>query len=111
MMRLVLTSLLLACLASGSAYADSKPKASKSKNAKEQHLSGMSIVGNDEAPKSLAIVPWKGSQLGDTLNAIKALGAGRDPVDKDVFMRALAYYELRAGTAPSNDAARTDSKP
>ena len=24
-------------------------------------LSGMSIVGNDEAPKSLVIVPWKSS--------------------------------------------------
>ena len=27
-------------------------------------LSGMSIVGNDEAPKSLVIVPWKSSELG-----------------------------------------------
>ena len=25
-------------------------------------VSGMSIVGNDEAPKSLAIVPWKGNR-------------------------------------------------
>ena len=33
-------------------------------------VSGMSIVGNDEAPKSLVIVPWKSSALGDTLDVI-----------------------------------------
>jgi hypothetical protein len=35
-------------------------------------LSGMSIVGNDEAPKSLVIVPWKTSELGHTLDVSKA---------------------------------------
>jgi hypothetical protein len=29
-----------------------------------KELSGMSIVGNDEAPKSLYIVPWKSSEIG-----------------------------------------------
>jgi hypothetical protein len=61
-------------------------------------IGGMSIVGNDEAPKSLAIVPWKGSELGETLNAIRALDAGRQPVDKEVFMRELDYYQIRAGS-------------
>jgi hypothetical protein len=59
-------------------------------------VSGMSIVGNDEAPKSLAIVPWKGSDLGDTLDLLKSLDDGRQPVDRDVFMRKLDYYEIRA---------------
>ncbi len=61
-------------------------------------LSGMSIVGNDEAPKSLVIVPWKSSDLGDPLNVSRALDDGRQAVDRDVFMRALAYYQIREGT-------------
>ncbi len=60
-------------------------------------LSGMSIVGNDEAPKSLVIVPWKSSGLGDTLDVSRILDDGRQPVDRDVFMRQLQYYEIRAG--------------
>src|SRR5687768_16485965 len=28
-------------------------------------MSGMSILGNQEAPKSLVIVPWKSSNIGD----------------------------------------------
>ncbi len=63
----------------------------------EKVLSGMSIVGNDEAPKSLVIVPWKSSELGDTLDVMRALDDGRQPVDRDVFMRELTYYEIRAG--------------
>jgi hypothetical protein len=61
-------------------------------------VSGMSIVGNDEAPKSLVIVPWKGSELGDTLDVSRLLDDGRQPVDRDVFLRELAYYEIRAGS-------------
>ena len=59
-------------------------------------LSGMSILGNQEAPKALVIVPWKSSQLGDTLGIAKTLDDGRQPVDKEVFMRQLSYYEIRA---------------
>ncbi len=101
MIRNVCCVLAMALLISGVATAESKKKKKAKPSAAEaQHLSGMSIVGNDEAPKSLAIVPWKGAQLGDTLNAIKALDSGRQPVDRDVFARALAYYELRVGAAP-----------
>ena len=57
-------------------------------------LSGMSIVGNDEAPKSLVIVPWKSSTLGHSLDVSRALGDGRDPVDRDVFQRELEYYQI-----------------
>ena len=28
-------------------------------------MSGMSILGNEDSPKSLVLVPWKSSQLGD----------------------------------------------
>lgn len=59
-------------------------------------LSGISILGNQEAPKALVIVPWKSSQLGDTLGIAKNLDDGRQPVDKEVFMRQLSYYAIRA---------------
>ncbi len=54
-------------------------------------VSGMSIVGNDEAPKALVIVPWKSSALGDTLDISKLMDNGRQPVDREVFGRALGY--------------------
>ncbi len=60
-------------------------------------LSGMSILGNEEAPKSLVIVPWKSSQLGDGLGVRNSTDDRARPVDKEVFMREVHYYELRAG--------------
>jgi hypothetical protein len=62
-------------------------------------LSGMSIVGNDEAPKSLVIVPWKSSELGDTLDVSRGLDDGRQPVDREVFKRQLDYYQIRLTAA------------
>jgi hypothetical protein len=58
-------------------------------------LSGMSILGNEEAPKSLVIVPWKRSEIGDGLGVSNAVDDRARPVDKEVFMRELHYYELR----------------
>jgi hypothetical protein len=57
-------------------------------------ISGMSIVGDQESPKSLVIVPWKSSDLGDRLNVSRLLDDGRQPVDRDVFMRELDYYQI-----------------
>lgn len=59
-------------------------------------ISGMSILGNQEAPKSLVIVPWKSSEVGDSLGFAALLDDSRQPVDKDVFMRQLDYYEIRS---------------
>src|SRR6266496_3318667 len=59
---------------------------------------GMSILGNQEAPKSLVIVPWKSSQLGRSPGVSPMLDDSRQPVDKEVFMRALSYYEIRGET-------------
>jgi hypothetical protein len=61
-------------------------------------MSGMSILGNDEAPKSLVIVPWKNSQLGEKPGLSKLLDDSTQPVDKDVFMRELAYYQIRSNS-------------
>ena len=60
-------------------------------------MSGMSILGNSEAPKSLVIVPWKTSQIGDGTGVSNMLDGRARPVDKEVFMRELDYYELRTG--------------
>jgi hypothetical protein len=61
-------------------------------------MSGMSILGNEDAPKSLALVPWKSSQLGDMPGLDRLLDSGPQPVDKDVFMRELAYYSFKSGS-------------
>ena len=58
-------------------------------------MSGMSVLGNDDSPKSLALVPWKTSLLGDAPSISKLLDDATQPVDKDVFMRELAYYQIK----------------
>jgi hypothetical protein len=67
--------------------------ATETQAAKE--LSGMSIVGNDEAPKSLYIVPWKSSELGTEASLHMSLTADAVPVDRDVFLRQLEFYRVR----------------
>jgi hypothetical protein len=59
-------------------------------------MSGMSILGNEDAPKSLVLVPWKSSQLADMPTVSRLLDSAAQPVDKDVFMRELAYYEYKS---------------
>ena len=60
---------------------------------------GMSILGNQEAPKALVIVPWKSSELGNGPGVSTLLDDSRRPVDKEVFMRMLSYYEIRSEAA------------
>jgi hypothetical protein len=64
----------------------------KASDAKE--LSGISIVGNDEAPKALYIVPWKSSEIGEATNMGMKLDERATPVDRDVFKRQLDFYEV-----------------
>jgi hypothetical protein len=61
---------------------------------KAKELSGMSIVGNDEAPKSLYIVPWKSSEVGVETSLDTMLNEGDVPVDRDVFKRKLEFYKV-----------------
>jgi hypothetical protein len=91
------TFLIATCsLFATAALAADPPAASTAKNdTGPKALSGMSILGNQEAPKALVIVPWKSSQLGDSIGISKTLDDGRQPVDKEVFMRQLRYYEIR----------------
>ena len=60
-------------------------------------MSGMSILGNEEAPKSLVIIPWKSSRLGDEISLSDTLDDRAQPVDKDVFLRELRFHEIRSG--------------
>jgi Tfp pilus assembly protein PilX len=60
-------------------------------------MSGMSILGNEEAPKALVIVPWKSSELGETISLNDTLDERAQPVDKDEFQRQLRFYEIRSG--------------
>ena len=100
---LLIVGLLLTM--SGTAMASEKrpaaqnaPKTTESKqdakasDAKE--LSGISIVGNDEAPKSLYIVPWKSSEIGAATSMGMKLDERATPVDRDVFKRQLDFYEV-----------------
>jgi hypothetical protein len=61
-------------------------------------MSGMSILGNEDAPKSLVLVPWKSSRLADMPSVSRLLDSSAQPVDKDVFMRELSYYEFKSGS-------------
>jgi hypothetical protein len=91
------TLFLLFALSGASTHAADDSK----KDAKE--LSGMSILGNSEAPKSLVIVPWKTAEIGDGIGVSNMLDERARPVDKDVFVRELDYFELR--TSPPTRAA------
>jgi hypothetical protein len=61
---------------------------------------GMSILGSEETPTSLVIVPWKSSEVGRATGISPMLDDSRKPVDKEVFMRELSYYEIRSEKKP-----------
>jgi hypothetical protein len=63
-------------------------------------ISGMSVLGNQEAPKSLVIAPWKSSELGDSIGIATMLDDSKGPIDREVFMRELSYYEIRSERTP-----------
>ena len=77
---------------------ESQPK--EDAKAKDDPNLGMSILGNQEAPKSLVIVPWKSSEVGNSMGLSTLLDDSRQPIDKEVFMRMLSYYDIRSETAP-----------
>ena len=78
------------------AAAAGKDQSDAAAAAEVKTLSGISILGNQEAPKSLVIVPWKGSEIGDMPGLSRLLDDSVQPIDKEVFMRELDYYEIRS---------------
>lgn len=101
--HILIAMLLLASVASAqdtpkagtdAAAADGKAEAKD----EVKTLSGISILGNQEAPKSLVIVPWKSSEIGDMPGLSRLLDDSVQPIDKEVFMRELDYYEIRSSS-------------
>ena len=106
MRRLATILLLLAGLpAYGEEPADANNEAADEQATEEngdgikspKTMSGMSILGNEEAPKALVIIPWKSSELGDDISLSDTLDDRAKPVDKEVFLRELRFYEIRSG--------------
>lgn len=60
-------------------------------------MSGISIIGNRELPKTLFIVPWKNSEVGVETELTNTLNEGLQPLDREVFNRELEYYEFSHG--------------
>ena len=68
-------------------------------------LSGMSVLGNNEAPKALVIVPWKSSQIGDGIGVVESLSNRPMPIDREVFARELDYYLISTEDTVPDDLA------
>jgi hypothetical protein len=77
--------------------ASAQEEATVADDGQPKTMSGMSILGNEEAPKALVIVPWKSSELGADMSLSDTLDDRARPVDREVFMRELSYYNLRSG--------------
>ena len=88
--KVILKVILASLILHTQAIAEKKPVDNEVKE-----LSGISIIGNKEAPKSLYIVPWQNSEVGvaTSLNS-GLLDDSMRPVDKEVFLRELDFYEL-----------------
>lgn len=106
MSRLFLLSTALIFMTSHAFAQDAEEETSAEAQATEEQgdgiesprsMSGMSILGNEEAPKSLVIVPWKSSEIGADISLSDTLDDRARPVDKEVFLRELNFYEIRSG--------------
>ena len=94
--RTIAAACLLLCI--GAAMAQDKAKQDKSKKPdgeEAKEVSGMSIVGNSETPKSLTIIPWKSSEIGRNTD-LKSTLLNQDiaPIDKPTFLREVDFYKL-----------------
>jgi hypothetical protein len=93
LIKAILNSILVGLLAQTTAIAEEKKVDTEVKE-----LSGISIIGNKEAPKSLYIVPWQNSEVGVATSLSSGLlDDSMRPVDKEVFLRELDFYELSHG--------------
>ena len=62
-------------------------------------LQGTSIIGSQELPKILYIVPWKQANADNLMcNPIgNMVRETLEPVDRSVFLREVEYYEQLSG--------------
>ena len=94
MYRKLILCLYIVLFSAAMVLAQDVKQVNKDKQSQAKELSGMSIVGNDEAPKSLYIVPWKSSELGEETRLDIMLNEDDVPVDRDVFKRQLEFYKV-----------------
>ena len=94
MYRKLILCLYIVLFSAAMVLAQDVKDVNKDKQSQAKELSGMSIVGNDEAPKSLYIVPWKSSELGRETRLDMMLNEDDVPVDRDVFKRQLEFYRV-----------------
>ncbi|WP_444931599.1 hypothetical protein ACJJIF_07475 [Microbulbifer sp. SSSA002] len=91
----VVSFMAFPCALAQSEGEEEKDSTTKKVDAKIKELSGISIIGNKEAPKSLYIVPWKSSEVGVESDLVSSLMDDKlKPLDKEVFMRELEFYQL-----------------
>ena len=91
----------------GNAYAQeasadaAAPESPRPRQVDSLKLDATAITGNRELPKVLHIVPWKDSDFGDLagrpVNSL--LDEVLSPVDRDVFLRQMMYFEQLYGSA------------
>jgi len=89
-MKFIFSFLLVLLMVTAVHAKENKAKVKESAKA----LSGMSIVGNDEAPKALYLVPWKSSEIGEETSLNMPDKIGYIPVDREEFRRKLDYYYI-----------------
>ena len=92
--RILILCLSIVLFSAVISAADDMKTVNKDDLSEAKELSGMSIVGNDEAPKSLYIVPWKSSEIGVETSLDTMLNEDDVPVDRDVFRRHLEFYQV-----------------
>jgi len=92
--RILILCLSIVLFSAVISAADDMKTVNKDDQSEAKELSGMSIVGNDEAPKSLYIVPWKSSEIGVETSLDTMLNEDDVPVDRDVFRRHLEFYQV-----------------
>lgn len=66
-----------------------------SANAERIIMQGTAIIGNQELPKILYIVPWKKSELPDLSEPplSSLIDDALNPIDRNVFRRQVEYYQ------------------
>lgn len=79
----------------------SAPAASGGRAMDSLSLDTSQVIGNQELPQVLYIVPWKSSDLGDLVGrpVNTLLDEVLAPADREVFLRQVRYYEDLHGDA------------
>ena len=63
-------------------------------------MQGTAVIGNQELPKVLYIVPWKKSELPDLSEPPleSLIDEALTPIDRNVFRRQVDYFQTLNGT-------------